>query len=259
MNRLASPAATGPKLGGDGARVVLRAYTLIELLVVLFLITLLMSVIVPAMVDARHMAKSIVCMDHGRSAAVEFRLFADSYTCGYRGNSEQFGSRFDALDFHESLYKVGEFRENSEVYPPSPTMFCPAAPSGLKRSILVSWDPAVAPRKNVSYAMNRRLYRAPAMKEGAPIEVPVLLTERILNHPYTPLLFDVDAEAAMKEVGQSEFSIPFFCTPDFLLDNYWFPAMRHRGRMIISFVGGHVASTKTPLADYRWDHHPSLD
>ncbi|MCK4658536.1 MAG: prepilin-type N-terminal cleavage/methylation domain-containing protein [Phycisphaerae bacterium] len=268
MARLIGPAVVGPELGRKGARVNPCAYTLIELLVVLSLVSLLLSLLVPSLVSARQQAKSFVCMNHGRFAAVEFRIFADTYAHGYRGDSEQFGSRFDARDFLESLYEVGEFWESKgityEAYRPGQRpIICPSAPPGLGRrgGDMTSWTPAVDPREKVSYAMNRRLFRAPSIKNGILWEAPVLLTERILNHPYTPLLFDVDAEAAMeKTTSPSNCHIPFFCTPNVFLENYWFPAMRHRGRMIISFIGGHVVSTKDPMAEKQWDWecHPSL-
>ena len=43
-------------------------------------------------------------------------------------------------------------------------------------------------------------------------------------------------------------------------DRYWFPAMRHNGRMTIGFVGGHVVSTRNPLADpsSNWEYHPEI-
>jgi len=268
MIRLAGPAVAGRKLGGEGAGIRPRAYTLIELLVVLFLIAMLLAIVVPAMVTARQTAKSFVCMDHTRSAAVEFRLFADSYAHGYRGDSDRLGSRFDAMDFLESLYKVGEFWDRQgiehEAYRPGRSLVtCPSAPAGLSRHKweMRPWTPAVDPRENVSYAMNRRLFRAPAIMDGLPREAPVLLTERVLNHPFRPLLFDVDARAAMKEHGQTMVHyMPFFCTPDFFQEDYWYPAMRHRGKMIVSFVGGHVLSTKDPLAESQWDWElfPSL-
>ena len=267
MVRLAGPAVAGQKLGGEGARGRSRAYTLMELLVVVFVIALLMSILVPALVTARHTAKSFVCMDHLRSGALHFRLFADSYTRGYRGDSEQYGSRFDAMDFLESLYEVGEFWDSKETdqeaYPGKSRMICPSAPAGLVRygNPMVPWTPAVGPREKVSYAMNRRLFRAPALKNGIPFEAPVLLTERIFNYPRAPLFFDVDAEAAMKGVSDPTAKfMPFFGTPDFFQEDYWFPAMRHRGKMIVSFVGGHVLSTRNPRSEgqWSWDYFPSL-
>jgi len=266
MTRLAGPAVAGRKHGGKGATMRLRAFTLMELLLVVFLIALLMSILVPALVTARHTAKSFVCMDHLRSAALHFRLFADSYTRGYRGDSEQYGSRFDAMDFLESLYRVGEFWDSPgieyEAYPGQSRMTCPSAPAGLVRyGKSLAWTPAVDPREKVSYAMNRRLFRAPALKNGIPWEAPVLLTERIFNHPRAPLFFDVDAEAAMEGVSDPTAKfMPFFCTPDFFQENHWFPAMRHRGKMLISFVGGHVLSTRDPMSEgqWSWDYFPSL-
>ena len=206
-------------------------------------------------------------MDHGRSSAVEFQFFADRYAHPDRGDSERYGSRFDAMDFLERLYEVGEFwdskeGENEAYQPGKSRMTCPSAPPGLGRyKRQWPWTPAVYPREKVSYAMNRRLFRAPAMMNGVPFEAPVLLTERILNHPHVPLLFDVDAEAAMKNAGQLEDShMPFFCTPDFFLEDYWFPAMRHRGKMMIAFVEGHVTTAEDPLThvQWNWEHFPSL-
>jgi prepilin-type N-terminal cleavage/methylation domain-containing protein/prepilin-type processing-associated H-X9-DG protein len=244
-------------------------FTLVELLVVAGIFAVLLAAIVPAMGTARYEAKRIVCLDHGRFAAVEFRLFADSYAHGYRGDSEAYGTRFDAQDFLESLYRVGEFWPGADVRyeayrPADQPLICPAGPPGLGRygKVLPPWKPAVNPRESVSYAFNRRLYRAPALRNGLPYEAPVLLTEQILNHPSVPLFFEVDAEAALKEFGSGAtlYDVPFFGTPDYFQRNTWFPALRHRGRMTVSFVGGHALSTRDPLAERQWDwmHFPSL-
>ena len=227
----------------------------------LAILAMLLAVFIPALVDARHTARSFVCMDHGRNVGVELYLFTDPYLATYQGDSDQYEDKYDALDFMESLYKVGEFWEDGDVTRVEydhghDVMTCPAAPAGLMRSSRSSanWKPAVFPREKVSYAMNRRLYRAPAYHNGKPVEVPVLVTTRVLDYPFRPLIFDVDAEAAMAAHGPGiAASMPFFCTPDFFLEDYWFPAARHRGKVNVAFAGGHVLSSKDPAAEREWD------
>ena len=73
-----------------------------------------------------------------------------------------------------------------------------------------------------------------------------------------------DADAAVDAVGIPFFSAPparHGTTPDFYtVHDYWFPSMRHNGRVSIGFVGGQVVSTDDPLADpaWNWDYHPEI-
>ena len=254
------------------------AFTLIELLVVVCIIALLLGILTPALVSARGEAKSFVCMDHMRAAAFEFRLFADPYTCRDRGDSARlYGLRFSAMDFQESLYETCEFWSNGGELPRDRGFYrrgqkpiiCPAGPDGLARfhgqAVSSLTQGGVAPKEKVSYAMNRRLIWAPASIPDPPTVVDcfVTLSKRSLDHPHVPLMFDVDAEAAVKAHRE-----PFFCAPPsrqgepsvYDHNRYWFPAMRHNGRMSVGFVGGHVLSTSNPLSDpsWDWDYHPEI-
>jgi prepilin-type N-terminal cleavage/methylation domain-containing protein/prepilin-type processing-associated H-X9-DG protein len=251
-----------------------RAYTLVELLVVVGIIAVLLAILIPAFVSARNESKAFVCMDHLRSVAFEFRLFADRYGYANRGESEVlYKNRFSAMDFQESLYVTCEFWSA----PPSVSEFyrrgqkpilCPSGPMGLGRhtgapSIA---DGGVAPRDRVNYAMNRRLIYAPVMLPGVPYPVQRFVTigERILDHANVPIFFDVNARAAV-EAGKK----PFFSAPPGMKESgpsiyddnqYWFPARRHNNRLTIAFVGGHVVSTDQPLKDPTWDweYYPEL-
>jgi len=254
------------------------AFTLIELLVVISIMAILMSILVPALVSVSNEARSFVCMDHMREVAVEFRFFADHNTCRDRGDSARlFGRRFSAMDFQESLYETCEFWSQDGALPrdrefyrsgKKPVM-CPAGPDELARfhghAVSSLTQGGVGPKKEVSYAMNRRLIRAPVTVSDPPIPVDcfVTISERILDHPHVPLLFDVDAEEALL-AGEG----PFFSAPPspsgepsvYDNDRYWFPSKRHRGRMSVGFVGGHVASIRDPLSDpsWDWDYHPGI-
>ena len=260
------------------------AFTLIELLVVIAIMALLLSILVPALVSVRDTAKSFVCMDHMRAAAFDFNLFADPGAAVDRGDSERnWGNRFDARDFQESIYEVCEFwMDEATVYRreyydrgQKPIM-CPAGPGGLGRVNGLAapryLEYCVGPRSSVCYALNRRLRHAPINQPELPYPVQRFVTvgAQVLNHPYVPLMFDVDAQAAeaAKDSGVNGAS-PFFSAPPprhasepTIYDNnlYWWPALRHKGRMSVSFVGGHVFSTKDPLEDrsWNWDYHPSI-
>lgn len=263
------------------ARMGQRAFTLIELLVVIAIMALLLSILVPALVSVRDTAKSFVCMDHMRAAAFDFNLFADSYAAVDRGDSERmWGNRFDARDFQESLYEVCEFwladatlyRREYYERDQKPIM-CPAGPGGLGRvnglAAPRNLEHCVGPRTNVCYALNRRLRHAPINEPELPYPVQRFVTvgARVLDHPYVPLMFDVDAQAA--EASNANGASPFFSAPPprhgaeptiYDDDRYWWPALRHKGRMSVSFVGGHVFTTKEPLDDcsWNWDYHPSI-
>jgi prepilin-type processing-associated H-X9-DG protein len=125
----------------------------------------------------------------------------------------------------------------------------------------------VVPAANVSYAMNRRLAFAPVCVGGVPLAQFVPVRDHVLEHPMVPLMFDVDAEAMLASPGVAwQPGTPFFSAPAGTLDEcnvysggaYWFPALRHRGKVSIAFVGGHVVSTDRPLSNpaWDWDYHP---
>ena len=254
-----------------------RAFTLIELLVSLSIIALLLAILMPALASARNEARAFVCMDHLRAATFDFRLFADAKTASYRGDSEtQFGSGFDAMDFQESLYETSEFwnagdalKFKRQAYRRGQRpIICPAGPTGLYRvhgvpDLLAG---AVAPKEKVSYAMNRRLRYAPVRLPDVPfpLEQFVAISQRIMNHPHVPVMFDVDAAAAIAARRDPFFSAPAPRKPGqasvYDDDRYWFPSRRHNGRLTVGFVGGHVVSTKKPLADMIWDweYHPQV-
>ena len=87
---------------------------------------------------------------------------------------------------------------------------------------------------------------------SAPAET--LVRPDVLNHPYAPLLMDVDASDA-----QAHGLKPFYIAPSLRDDTgpygngrYWMPSGRHGGRVNLAFVGGHVLSSEKPEQE-TWD------
>ena len=55
-------------------------FTLIELLVVIAIITLLLSVLMPAMRKAKELGKRAVCLNHTRQLTISWSMYADDYS-----------------------------------------------------------------------------------------------------------------------------------------------------------------------------------
>jgi prepilin-type N-terminal cleavage/methylation domain-containing protein/prepilin-type processing-associated H-X9-DG protein len=256
------------------------AFTLVELLVVLAIIAILLALVAPALSAVRREAKTLVCMNNLRALALRFRLFADPQTCNNRGDSaKQFGTRFSAWDFQESVYRAAEFwptpSELEEGRVPYRRGRDPVLCSAVSAE-LACMSPgdslesgrSVAPPQNIGYAMNRRLLYAPRKIGSIQTAQFVTLGEAELDRPNVPVFFDVDAPAAVARWGAAGpfFSAPRGRTPS-IYDGtsktpqpYWFPAFRHGRRMAAAFAGGHVQTSANPLDEpsWNWEYHPSL-
>ncbi len=256
-------------------------FSLVELLVVTAIIAVLLSILVPALSSVRQAAKGLLCQTNLHANSREFHLFADSFTHEYRGASDG-RSRFDALDFLRSIYRVGDFDERPQipnvmgepsVYPAGSPVVCPSGPADLARSRPgATTDPTafgLHDLSKVSYALNRRLKYAPVcLGVGGPLQWQVRLSDRVLDHPRVPLMFDVDAPAFLRSPVALASQGPLLGAPEgtpsscsiYADDAFWFPSRRHRGRLIVSFVDGHVVATDDHLSDasWDWDYHPPL-
>ena len=56
-----------------------RAFTLVELLVVIAIITLLMSILMPALGRVRKQAKAVMCQANLRQWAIIFGMYTEDY------------------------------------------------------------------------------------------------------------------------------------------------------------------------------------
>jgi len=256
-----------------------RAFTLIELLVVVAILGLLMAIVLGSLVNVRVSAKGFMCKNKLRNVAFDFIQFADDYAHPWRGESDDDGKPgFRLVDFQERVYGIAEFwripggmatsSAGGMVLPTKPykasdqPLMCPAGPQQLERTALLPMHKKpVRPLQNVSIGMNMRLHRATEWKDGEFVFKDIRLSKRIMEHPSVPLVFDVDGEQALENDMNTPltavlpyYSAPPLETPDAYSDGaFWFPGMRHGGRMNVAFIGGHVLSSLDPLNESGWD------
>lgn len=226
-------------------------------------ITVLLSLLLPALTRLRQGAKAVQCMSNLRVVAYDFQLFANDSFDEDRGDSKDLPPgvfRFE--DFVEREYRVSEHwgegssRVRQQLTSRADHMLCPAVPEPLYR---VPDKPctggALDPYSSVGYSFNARLYIQTQIHYGRPRGVPALVRSEVLNKPTIPLAFDVDGVAA-----QRSNVAPFFTAPpvegfyDVYADgSMWFPSKRHSGRMNVVFAGGYVRTTDQAAAEHGWD------
>ncbi|HEY3242197.1 MAG TPA: type II secretion system protein [Phycisphaerae bacterium] len=241
-----------------------QAFTLIETLVVTTIIAVLIAILMPALNSARGQMRALKCLSNLRSLAFKFQLFADGQNAEGRGDSELLGGgRFYANDFQESVYHIQEFWDqpglaSAPISARNELMMCPAGAAQLKKQ---SGYPcsvqAISPAKDVSTAMNMRLFRIAIDTPNGPGLSPAFATHiraDILGHPYVPMLLDVDGQQASVQGVP-----PFYTAPPlsgsadaYSSGAYWMPGMRHRGMTHVAFVGGHVLGSRRPEHE-SWD------
>lgn len=245
--------------------------TLIELLLVVSVLGLLSAILIPALSSGRHAAMDLKCRTGLRNVTLSFMDFAGPNGAGKRGDSDQLPEgQFRLEDFQESVYRIDEFWDDpsgqrvqidARVQP----LMCPAGTGRLERRAGIPCSlGAVGPSKGVTMGFNRRLDTSSRIIDGRSYPQNAFVTEKILNYADVPLVFDVDGEKAA-----TNGVIPFYSAPPLsrrdapdIYDSgrYWVPSMRHRGRMNVAFIGGHVLSSRQPTQEpwWRWDYQPEM-
>jgi prepilin-type N-terminal cleavage/methylation domain-containing protein/prepilin-type processing-associated H-X9-DG protein len=241
-------------------------FTLLELLVALTIMLVLVSLLATSLGQVRGASRKFVCSNKLKTVAFEFAQFADGFAHPYRGRSEAQGKEaFRIDDFQERLYRIDEFwdaggRAEVACDPSREWLMCPSGPQVLqRRSGLPCTGYAVGPPENVSMAVNMRLAKASVLVGGRYVLKDVVLRERILQRSMVPLAFDVEGgEAAARDV------LPYYSAPPTSEEGryhsglFWFPALRHGGKVNACFVGGHVSSSRIPAEepDWNWKYQP---
>lgn len=245
------------------------AFTLVEVLLVLMLMTILITMMLPALSASRERSRAFGCMSNLRSVAFDFSIFVDPAIGLDRGDDEddpQLGNgRIYMETFQESLYGIDEFWErpgSSFVGDTSDlgVMGCPSVRGQIQLlKDRACRSGAVGPRRSVSYAANLRLDRPEARVSDQWTVRQTWVSDRILQTALVPLFFDGDGREA-----ESRSMTPHYAAPPVNPDapygdgHAWFPGMRHLDSMHVAFSGGEVLRSTDPLSHvtWRWDYRP---
>lgn len=236
--------------------------TLIEVIVTISIVSVLMFVFLPAVQSVRRAARGVLCAANLKSATAEFQLFVDEASSAEKSSHGLADRTFYLGDFLDSLYGLDEYwnpadGSTARVSESNP-LLCPASSVELtKNRGFPCSRQALSPLEGISIAANMRLFRAPVTIKGKSLLAPqasTRLSARIWNHPYAPLLLDVDARSALQKGVD-----PFYIAPPIPGSNdpyasgrYWSPASRHNKKALVGFVGGHVLGSAQPENE-RWD------
>lgn len=252
----------------DRMAVVQRGFTLIEILVVIAILATLLSLLLPAARGTIASARSFRCQMAQRGVAFDFANFADEQLHPNRGHDQSIrgGKSFRLETFVEFEYSVDEFWAwgPDETYTlPDPKGSDPLRCPEVKGNVVLSQgmpcsEGAIGPARNISFGFNERLRRSERQLAAGGSQW-VILSSRILEGyglaapSQIPLSWDVDGSAAAQVNANPLFSAPSLDSPQMYANNrYWYPGLRHNRGMNVSFVDGHVASTRAPLRETNW-------
>lgn len=245
------------------------ALTLIELLVVVAILGVLVAILLPALNASRETANDLKCRSNYRTVLMQFTNFADESGAGRRGNSDALGPRFMLEDFQESVYGIAEFwnidGDRGQLSVVDQPLMCSAGPQFLERRASIPCSAgAVGPAVNISTAFNSRLHRETRiLSDGTIGPRPAYLSSAILLYPEVPLLMDADGRTASERNIKPYYAAPAMAPKDghdvYDAGDYWFPSMRHRGRLNVGFIGGHVLSSANPLREPYWKWYFQLN
>ena len=249
-----------------------RGFTLVELLAVLSIISLLMLFLLPTLSSARSQMKSLVCKANLKTIALKFNMFVEGVDDGasFRSQSHN-GSNLRMDNFQNLMYGTEMYwdevdRDTVTLRAGKTLMVCPAGPRELTTKSRGTFSRgAVWPLENVSLAMNARLHQAVTKSATGRLvlasEGETILEPAILNHPYVPIVFDVDGEEA-----RTRGIVPFYSAPPgndpfgpYSNGNKWIPSNRHGGATNVAFIGGHVLPSRVPSREiWDWEYQASV-
>lgn len=216
------------------------AFTLIELLVVVAIIALLMSILLPALGQAREQGRQAVCSSNLRQVAMGFNSYAADWQGFLPGG---------AFDRHREWLGTANYSLNTTNYNLAYANAEAAPQSGTIYSYVGEQDKVYfcpnhkALPEDRSTGLKRYSYTAPLVMAGAPIHLPrrcLLLThpgrtgpplnrwEYATRSVLPPLVVEEDTRYFLEYVRDSGWS------------NWDSISTRHRGRGFMAFLDGHV-------------------
>lgn len=243
-------------------------FTLLELLVVVAIIAVLAAVLAVSIRKVRSAGRAVVCMNNLKTVSQEFFIFADDRNHGYRGDSSRLpGSLFRLEDFQEKLYRIHEFWDGADraemmIDESKQPLMCPAGPGELrKQRNLPCSSYAVTPLENVTVGFNMRLEQVSTQVNGWYRLQRTRLSTRILEQIEVPLAFGVDGAQATRNGVLPYYAAPPAGDPGLYgSGRFWFPALRHDGKLNVAYIGGHVMRTPDPhgAPKWNWKYQPPL-
>jgi len=251
-----------------------RAFTLIELLVVIAIIATLLALLLPAARGTVATARSFKCQVALRSSAFDFSNFADDTLHPPRGDDDDIpgGRSFRLETFIEYQYSVDEFwawgTDQTHAFPDNngnDPLRCSEVRGIVSGNIDTACsEGAIQPPQNVSYGFNARLRLSDRQRLAGRSPYVVLNSQILDGNGVTspsliPLSWDVDGRTAVQQNANPFFSGPTLTNTVLFPNNrFWFPSLRHNGVLNLSFIDGHVESSRAPLdePDWAWDFDP---
>ncbi|MDX2115294.1 MAG: prepilin-type N-terminal cleavage/methylation domain-containing protein [Planctomycetota bacterium] len=250
---------------------VTRGFTLIEILISIAILSILISLLLPALGRGMARARAFRCQMNVRSIAFSFSLFADADLSGLRTKDEDRAGagRFSLESFIESEYRIDEF------WPPAerravvtrtadasddPTR-CPDVKGDItvRRNLPCQRINAIAPPQNISMGFNARLFRVESMDVRGRVRLnEVFLRPEILGQGRVPLVWEIDGG-----IPGARNVVPHFTAPSlspsgpYARSQYWWPAFRHARTGHYGLIDGSVHATASPLTQtWNWSYQP---
>src|SRR5262245_19399168 len=98
MRGMGDKLRAAPRAGGCPCASGRRGFSLIEIIVVIGIISVLVSLLMPALARCRSAGRNLKCASQLQRVAFDFRLFADDFAAESRGDSDYLGPKFFLLD-----------------------------------------------------------------------------------------------------------------------------------------------------------------
>lgn len=235
----------------------------------MMLITILLTMMLPALSASRERSRAFGCMSNLRSVAFDFSIFVDPAIGLRRGDDESdprlSNGRIFMETFQESLYGIDEFwtrpgdsftGQTSDLG----VMGCPSVPGPIQLlRDRACRSGAVGPTRSVSYAANLRLDRPEVRVADQWTVRPSAVSDRVLQTALVPLFLDGDGREAEARVMSPHYTAPPVNPEAPYGDGHaWFPGLRHHDSLHVAFSSGEVLRSSDPVSEiaWRWEYRP---